>query len=348
VIEQRFGQALTLGVEEELMILDGDTRTQRPLSDELIPLVAADRGEVKTELFRSVIELNTDVCDSPADAAVVLRGLRRATSGAAAQLGCVIAGSGSHPFDIAAEQPIADNPHYAKFVDYAGPTARRQGVSGLHVHIGMPDADACLRVLELVLPWLPVVLALSANSPWFQGERTGLMSTRAEILGLLPRRGAPPAFETWGEWEELVETFVRSGVATSYTALHWDIRPHPSLGTLEIRAPDQPTALQRTDAFVELLHAICRWALEAAPPRAPLSRAVYEQNRWAASRYGPRARLIHPYTASGADVPDLYGELVELIGHDPGLDPASCEADRQLEFDRPADAAADLVERSVA
>jgi len=329
------------------MILDGGTHAQRPASHELIPLVHADRGEVKTELFQSVIELNTDVCDSPADAAGVLRGLRHATRDAAAQVGYVIAGAGSHPFDIASEQPIADDPHYAKFVEYAGPTARRQGVSGLHVHVGMPDADSCLRVLELVLPWLPLVLALSANSPWFEGERTGLMSTRAEILGLLPRRGAPPPFETWRDWEELVDTFVRSGVATGYMALHWDVRPHPALGTLEIRAPDQPTSLDRTVAFVEVLHALCRWALEAAP-RTPLTRAVYEQNRWAASRYGPRAQLIHPLTARAAAVPELYAELVELIAHDPKLDPSVCEADRQLEFEQPQAAAADLVERSLA
>jgi glutamate---cysteine ligase / carboxylate-amine ligase len=347
VIEQHFGRALTLGVEEELMILDTGTHAQRPASHELIPLVQAERGEAKTELFQSVLELNTDICESTADAAGVLRGLRRATADAASQIGCVIAGSGSHPFDIASEQPIADDPHYAKFVAYAGPTARRQGVSGLHVHVGMPDADSCLRVLELVLPWLPLVLALSANSPWFEAERTGLMSTRAEILGLLPRRGAPPPFETWSDWEELVDTFVRSGVATGYMALHWDIRPHPALGTLEIRAPDQPTSLDRTTAFVELLHGLCRWALEAAP-RAPLSRAIYEQNRWAASRYGPRAQLIHPTNAHAVAARELYGELFELIGHDPGLDPATCEGDRQLEFDRPQDAAADLVERSVA
>jgi carboxylate-amine ligase len=347
VIEQHFGRALTLGVEEELMILDGETHAQRPASHELIPQVRADRGEVKTELFQSVIELNTDVCESPADAAGVLGGLRRATRDAAAPLGYVIAGAGSHPFDVASEQLIADEPHYAKFVEYAGPTARRQGVSGLHVHVGMPDADACLRVLELVLPWLPLVLALSANSPWFEGRRTGLMSTRAEILGLLPRRGAPPHFETWSDWEDLVDTFVRSGVATGYSALHWDIRPHPSFGTLEIRAPDQPTSLERTVAFVELLHGLCRWALDEAP-RAPLSRAIYEQNRWAASRYGPRAQLIHPTFARAAAVPDLYAELVELIAHDPALDPSSCEADRQLEFERPEDATADLVERSIA
>jgi glutamate---cysteine ligase / carboxylate-amine ligase len=347
VIEQHFGRALTLGVEEELMILDAGTNAQMPASEELIPLVHAQRGGVKTELFQSVIELNTDVCASPEDAASVLRGLRRSTIFAAQSLGCVIAGAGSHPFDIASEQPIADDPHYAKFVEYAGPTAHRQGVSGLHVHIGMPDADSCLRVLELVLPWLPLVLALSANSPWFERERTGMMSTRAEILGLLPRRGAPPHFDSWSDWEQLVETFVRAGVATGYMALHWDIRPHPAFGTLEIRAPDQPTALDSTSRFVELLHALCRWALDSTP-RKPLSRAIYEQNRWAAARYGPRAQLIHPLDARAAGVSDLYGELVDLIGHDPGLDPASCEADRQLQFERPEEAAADLVARSVA
>jgi len=347
VIEQLFGRTLTLGVEEELMILDAETHAQKPASHELIPEVRASRGSVKTELFQSVIEVNTDVCDSPADAALVLRGLRRSTIDAAERLGYVIAGAGSHPFDIASEQPIAEDPHYAKFVEYAGPTARRQGVSGLHVHVGMPDADSCLRVLELVLPWLPLVLALSANSPWFERERTGMMSTRAEILGLLPRRGAPPHFDSWSDWEELVDTFVRSGVATGYTALHWDIRPHPTFGTLEIRAPDQPTGLDSTIRFVELLQALCRWALDTAA-RSPLSRAIYEQNRWAAARYGPRAQLIHPLDARAVRAPDLYLELVELIAHDPELDPTICEADRQLEFERPEEAAADLVERSVA
>ena len=347
MIEQNFGRSLTLGVEEELMILDAETHAQRPASHELIPAVEVSRGAVKTELFQSVIELNTDVCESPADAAEVLRGLRLSTTEAAQRLGYVIAAGGSHPFDIASEQPIADNPHYRKFVEYAGAAARRQGVSGLHVHVGMPDAGSCLRVLELVLPWLPLVLAISANSPWFERERTGLKSTRAEILGLLPRHGAPPPFDSWRDWEELVETFVRSGVASGYTALHWDIRPHPALGTLEIRVPDQPTSLTTTFRLVDLLHALCRWALDETA-RTPLSRAVYDQNRWAASTHGPGAELIHPHGARAASVPDLYRELVDLIGHDPNLDPAVCEADRQLEFERPEEAAADLVERSIA
>jgi carboxylate-amine ligase len=347
LIEQHFGRSLTVGVEEELMILDPETYEQRPESEALIAAVSTGRGRLKTELFRSVIELNTDVCDTTAEAAVVLTELRRATIAGARGLGFAVAGAGSHPFDDPTKQPIAADPHYAKFVEYAGPTARRQGVSGLHVHIGMPDAGTCLRVLESILPWLPLVLALSANSPWFQGERTGLMSTRAEVLSLLPRHGAPPPFERWQDWEELVSTFVRAGVVDNYNAIHWDVRPHPSYGTLEVRVPDQPTALAGTLRFVDLVHGLCTWALDA-PPRKPMSRVVYDQNRWAASRFGPRAGLIDPQGDRLASVPELYAELVELIGADPGLDPALCEGDAQLEHERPEAVCAALVERSLA
>jgi glutamate---cysteine ligase / carboxylate-amine ligase len=347
VTELNFGSALTVGVEEELMILDPETFSQRPASHVLIPAVPTDRGRVKTELFQSVIELNTDICESPSDAAGVLRQLRRSTIDTAKSMGFAIAGAGSHPFDIASVQPIAAESHYEKFVAYAGPTARRQGVSGLHVHVGMPDAETCLRVQEAILPWLPLVLALSANSPWFEAGRTGMMSTRAEILGLLPRHGAPPVFESWSDWERLVNTFVGSKVVDNYNAIHWDIRPHPSFGTLEVRMPDQPTTLTQTVRFVELLHGLCRWALDT-DARAPLSRVVYDQNRWAASRFGPRANLIDATKDRAATVPELYAELVDLVGFDPGFDSEVCEADDQLAFDRPEDAAADLVERSVA
>src|SRR5919198_2630329 len=230
VTEQNWGSVLTLGVEEELMLVDAETHSQRPASSEVIPRVSVERGLVKHELFESIVELNSGICDSPDDALAVVRELRRATQDAARAIGCTIAAAGSHPTDIASEQAIADDPHYVDFVEYAGPTARRQGVQGLHVHVGMPDAETCLRVMEHVIPWLPVMLALSANSPWFEGERTGLLSTRAEILGLLPRHGAPPRFETWADWERLVRRFVDAGVVPGYGAIHWAIPPPPRFG----------------------------------------------------------------------------------------------------------------------
>jgi carboxylate-amine ligase len=348
VTDDAWGTLLTIGVEEELMLVDAETLSQRAESSEVIPRVRSDRGLVKHELFESIVELNSGVCESPEEALDVVRALRRATADAAAEVGCTIAAVGSHPTDIACEQSIADEPHYRAFVDYAGPTARRQGVQGLHVHIGMPDAETCLRVVECLVPWLPLVLALSANSPWFEGERTGLLSTRAEVLGLLPRHGAPPRFESWSEWKRLIRRFCDSGVVDTYTALHWDIRPHPKFGTLEVRMPDQPTGVARTGQLLVLVHALAAWALEQPPPPAANGdRAVFDQNRWAASRFGPRATFIHPESDRNAvSAPDLYRELAERIGVDP-LDPSECEADLQLAFDDPQDATADIVRRSL-
>jgi glutamate---cysteine ligase / carboxylate-amine ligase len=343
-----WGSVLTLGVEEELMLVDAETLSQRPASSDVIPRVRAERGLVKHELFESIVELNSGVCASPDEALDVLRSLRRATAEAAAEIGCTIAASGSHPVDIASEQKIANEPHYREFVEYAGATARRQGVQGVHVHVGMPDAETCLRVMEHVIPWLPLVLALSANSPWFEGEQTGLLSTRAEILGLLPRHGAPPRFETWSDWERLIRRFCDSGVVDTYTAIHWDVRPHPKYGTLEIRMPDQPTDVARTGAFVQFVHGLAAWALEQSAPSAQSGdRAVYDQNRWAASRFGPRALLIHPDRGgAAASARDLYAELVERTGGDP-LDPTVCEADTQLAFADPQDVIEDIVRRSL-
>ena len=118
-------------------------------------------------------------------------------------------------------------------LEYAGHTARRQGVNGLHVHVGMPDGDACIRALEFTLPWLPVVLALSANSPFLAGEDTGFSSNRGPILAELPRAGAPPAFASYGEWEAYVERLMELELPRDYTAFWWDVRPHPRYGTLE-------------------------------------------------------------------------------------------------------------------
>lgn len=347
MIEQNWGTTLTLGAEEELMLVDAQTLAQRPVSSQVIPNVRAERGLVKHELFESIVEANTGICSTSDEAVDVLRELRRATERAARDAGCAIAAAGSHPFDIASEQMVANEPHYRRFVEYAGPAARRQGVQGLHVHVGMPDAETCLRVLETVLPWLPLVLAISANSPWFEGAVTGMASVRAEVLTLLPRHSAPPRFESWAEWEHLIARFCDAEVIDNYGAIHWDIRPHPRFGTLEVRMPDQPTDVARAGALVELVHALCAWALEQAPPpRDPSSRVVYDQNRFAAARFGPRARLIHPDRDVSATVPELFAELAERIAFD-GLDPSICEADEQLGFDDPHAAAADIVARSL-
>ena len=364
MIEHRFGGSApySLGIEEELMILDAETLLLTPRVEELI--AAAPPGTpLKTELFASVVEATTPSCDTAVEAAAQVVELRRAAHAAAERLGVRLAAVGSHPISPPEEQSIVPEERYSAFVEYAGVSARFQGVSGLHVHVGMPDPDACYRALEGVLPWLPLVLALSANSPYFAGRETGLASSRAPVLAQLPRSGAPPAFGSYAGWEAWVERLARIGVAADHTRIWWDVRPAPQFGTLEIRMPDQPTSAVLSGAFAALIQALCKTVLDGAPvPGDPAARrGDYLHNRWAAMRFGPRAALIHPDGERVVQAGDLAAELFELIGPAAGelgcldllaaIDPAACEGDRQLEVGRShglVAVCAELVERSLA
>ena len=242
-----------------------------------------------------MFEINTNVCATAVEVDEALPALRRAAAAAAAAEGLAIAAAATHPFARPEAQPIVKEERYVTFVGYGGISVRRQGVQGLHVHVGMPSGEDCWRCLEAIVPWLPVVLGMSANSPWFAGELNGMASNRAPILAELPRAGAPPAFASYGEWEAWVERLAELGVAEDYTRIWWDVRPHPKLGTLEVRVPDQPTDVHLSAAFAALLQALCATALAGGLPGNSLlladrGRADYTQNRWSAARFGPRAR----------------------------------------------------------
>ena len=346
MIESHWGESspLSLGVEEEVMLLDAETLL--PVPEVAAVLAAADGrplpGRLKTELHASIVELNTDVCTDAAQALAAVRELRDAADEAAREHGVRIAAAGAHPIAAPESLEFVPEPRYLEMLEYAGHTARRQGVNGLHVHVGMPDGKACMRALEFALPWLPVVLALSANSPFLAGEDTGFFSNRGPILAELPRSGAPPAFASYEEWEAYVERLTTLELARDYTAFWWDVRPHPRYGTLEVRMPDQPTAIARTGAFVALLQALCAVALES-PAREvdAVGRGLYAQNRWAAARFGPQGLLVAPERDRVATAAELGAELLELarpaaeaLGSAAlldALDPERCEADVQRE-----------------
>jgi carboxylate-amine ligase len=363
VIPEAFGEStpLSLGVEEELMIVDAESYDQVPAVDLILRAVADVElpGVLKTELFASVFETTTGVCADAAEVDAALRALRRAAGAAAAAEGLAIAAAGTHPFARPEDQAIVDEQRYRAFKGYGGITVRRQGVQGLHVHVGMSSGEECWRCLEGILPWLPVVLAMSANSPWLAGERTGLASNRAPILIALPRAGGPPAFASYREWEQWVERLVRLGATQDYTRIWWDVRPHPRFGTLEIRMPDQPTDVALSSAFAALVQALCAAALADDLPQdgsrlADHGRADYAQNRWAASLRGPRAELLHPDGNAVGSAAELGAELLERVRPHADrlgsaslldrIDPTTCEGDRQLADS--ALAAADIVART--
>ena len=294
---------MTVGVEEELMILDA--ATYEPVAASHLLVGELDAGTLKTELHASVVELTTPVCSDVDEAVSSLRELRRAAASRAAEHGLVVAAAGVHPTARLESLPVVQEERYLAMLRDVGWAARRQGVNGLHVHLGMESGEATWERLESVLGWLPAVLALSCNSPFLDGEDTGMLSNRAAVLAELPRGGAPPAFDSFADWQAWVGRLVSLGVLVDYTRLWWDARPHPRLGTLEIRICDQPTLLERTELLVRTIAAL----VESAPSRAT-PRGDYLQNRWAAARSGVDAQLIHP------DGSRLCG-VAELLGVDP-------------------------------
>jgi glutamate---cysteine ligase / carboxylate-amine ligase len=337
VIERHFGESspLSLGVEEEVMILDAETLEPAAGIDVLLRGAAELElpGTFKTELHASVVELTTGICADTAEAVAALRALREAAETIARANGLVIAAAGSHPTALLESLPVVQEKRYLQMLERVGRAARRQGVNGLHVHVGVESAERCYERLEAVLPWLPVVLALSVNSPFVDGEATGTLSNRAGILTQLPRAGAPPQFESYDGFETWVERLMRIGVLEDYTRIWWDVRPHPHLGTLEIRIADQPTSLERTALLVELLR-----GLVANAPASRADRGDYVQNRWTAARYGLDAELIHPDGERALSARELARDLL-------GAEPPEPEALTQLSASRPA---ADLVARTVA
>ena len=294
----------SVGIEEELFVLDRHALTPAPVPEEVL-----DGTRVKAELFRTMLELNTGVCPGPAEAGAELAALRRMARDRLVGAGLVLAASGTWPTAVSEEQPVTPVAGYLEFVEWAGVSARRQYCAGLHVHVGVESPEECLAKLEAVLPWLPLLLALSANSPYAAGAETGLSSTRAELLALLPRSGPPPTFASFAEWERFAGRLVALGLADTRERIWWDARPHPRYGTLEVRMPDQPTRVDVSAAFAALVQALVAWA----PPGPPADRGVYAQNRWAALRLGGRARLIHPEKERLVTVDELLAELLERL-----------------------------------
>jgi len=307
VVPHRFGESppFSVGIEEELFVLDAETLEPAPT-----PPGVLDGARFKAELFTSMLELNTSVCRDVREAVAELADLRREARRRLRAHGLELAAVATWPTGIASEQLVTPKEPLRRFAEYAGPSAARQLCAGLHVHVGVSSPEECMGRLEAVLPWLPLVLALSANSPYFEGAESGLASTRAELLALLPRSGAPPTFADYDAWAGFAESLVELGLADDLMRLWWDLRPHPRLGTLEVRMPDQPTRLSVTAALAGLAQALVA-AVE--PSEAHADRGLYLQNRWAASRFGAAAGLVHPDGARLCQPTGLLAELLERV-----------------------------------
>jgi glutamate---cysteine ligase / carboxylate-amine ligase len=268
----RFGRNLTLGVEEELVLVD--VASLEPVSA-VQTLVPEPDERLKYELFQCLVETATPICGDAYEALAALQRLREEVAVRAEAAGVTYLSAGMHPTAHGADQEVVDLPRYRKMADEMGDELQRQLVCGLHVHVGMPSQEACLAAYESVVQWLPALLSLSASSPHAEGEETGQRSSRASRIEELPGASIPPLLTTWEEWEE-----VTSG--RDYTRIWWDARPHPRLGTLEVRMPDAQPDVRRSAGFAALIQALAAAGVER--PAEPLDREEYVRRRELAAR----------------------------------------------------------------
>jgi carboxylate-amine ligase len=242
-----------------------------------------------------VVEVATHVAGSVSEAIEDARGLRATLRDAAAERGAVIASAGTHPFSRWEHQEVTDHERYRALMEEMRWVAEREVIFGLHVHVGVPSADAATAVVNGLRTWLPELLALSGNSPFWLGRDTGLASTRTKIFETFPRSGLPPAFASFEEFELLVERSVKTGSMPDYTWIWWDLRPHPNLGTIEVRIPDAQARLESVAGIVALVQSLVATLVEAfergqKPPIQPVT--LIDENKWRAARDGLNGPLI--------------------------------------------------------
>jgi glutamate---cysteine ligase / carboxylate-amine ligase len=322
------GPRYTVGIEEELMILD---RSSFDLVSAIESIVGEDpaSGEIKPELLESVLEIATSPCPNVQAAGVELASLRGLARDRAHERGLEIGASGTHPFARWEEQRVVNDDRYRGLVRSLGFVARQELVFGMHVHVGMADAEETIYVANGLRPHIPLLIALAANSPLWRGETTGLMSSRVPIFRAFPRVGLPPRFRDWGDFERRVETMSANGMIEDYTYLWYDVRPHPRLGTIEIRAMDCQTRVEHTVALSALVVSLVKLLTEEFQRGAELLDQPWEiidENRWLAARHGLEAGLLDHASGTRRGVREMTETLLErLAPHAHDLD-----CDRQL------------------
>lgn len=308
------GTSFTIGIEEELMIVDAETHELVNAIEEL--LAAAPAGQVKPELMESVLEIATEPCADIAAADADLRKLRDSVCRLAARHGYALGSAGTHPFALWEDQRIAARQRYRELISALRFVARQELIFGLHIHVGINGADKAIYVADGMRIHLPVLLALSANSPFWRGDLTGMASSRMPVFRQFPRVGIPPSYGTWEAFDRQIEFMVRSGTIADYTYLWYDVRPHPKLGTVEIRACDAQTRVEHTVGLAALIQAMVKALAEqfdAGVPLADQSWQMLDENRWLAARHGLDGELVDLPTADRVQTRTLAYRLLDRL-----------------------------------
>jgi carboxylate-amine ligase len=299
VLDHAFGQSdpYTLGVEEEYMLLDGETFDLVQHVDTVLAAVVGHELEpvINPELMQSVLEIATPVCHTPTEVADQLRRIRGYVIEVAREQGMRVGSAGTHPFSLFERQRITARDRYHALVDQMQYVARRELIFGLHIHVAVDDPEKAIQVVNGLLPHLGQLLALSASSPFWRGEPTGLRSSRQMVFAAFPRSGPPPRFKDYADYAEVVGQLEKTGCIADYTHIWWDIRLHPRLGTIEIRICDAVTRMEDVVALVAFCQALVKLYAERFDRGEEITsyhRILTTENKWLAGRYGLEAPLM--------------------------------------------------------
>jgi carboxylate-amine ligase len=299
VLDHAFGSsdAYTLGVEEEYMLLDSETFDLVQHIDTVLAAVSGHELEprINAELMQSVLEVATPVCHTPEDVAAQLRLLRAYVCEVAHEQGMRVGSAGTHPFSLFERQRITARDRYRALVDQMQYIARRELIFGLHIHVAVDNPEKAIQVVNALIGHLAELVALSASSPFWRGEPTGLRSSRHMVFAAFPRSGPPPRFLNYADYAEVIGQLERTGCIADYTHIWWDIRLHPRLGTIEIRICDAVTQLEDVVAIAALCQALVKHYSErfdAGEEVPSFHRILTTENKWLAARYGLEAPVM--------------------------------------------------------
>jgi glutamate---cysteine ligase / carboxylate-amine ligase len=310
VLDHAFGRGdpYTLGVEEEYMLLDGETFD---LVQHVDTVLAAAEGHeleprINSELMQSVLEVATPVCHTPAEIRTQLTRIREYVCDLARERGLRVGSAGTHPFSLFERQRITARDRYRALVDQLQYIARRELIFGMHVHVAVDDPEKAIQVVNGLIVHLPELVALSASSPFWRGEPTGLRSSRHMVFAAFPRSGPPPRFRDYTDYAQVVNQLERTGCIQDYTHIWWDIRLHPRLGTIEIRICDAVTRLEDVVAITAYCQALVKHYSEqydAGDEVPSFHRILTTENKWLAARYGLAAPVMDLQTGRRNRVP---------------------------------------------
>ena len=309
--------AFTIGVEEEFQIVDPDTWELRSHVSELLASGAPALGDqLKRELHQSIVEVGTKICANVRELESEICRIRRELSDSAERVGLRIAAAGTHPFSRWMDQVISPGERYEHIVEELQQLARSLLIFGLHIHVAVPDRTSTIELMNEARYFLPHLLALSTSSPFWQGRDTGLKSYRTTVFRRFPRSGIPEHFTSWSEYDEYLTTLVDLRCIDNGKKIWWDLRPHPTFGTLEFRICDVPTSPRVTIALAALAQAIVVKLYRLRRKNLGFriyARALVEENKWRAARYGLEGQLIGFGRRKEVPMRDLALELLEFL-----------------------------------